>query len=145
MQILDVVDDTTESKVLASSRVRGVLEGAQVVNIELPNDDDAVQMLLPYADLQLDEPPEAQRGQENKSSAVGGGPLAEMQRLTVCSADPTTPHQSGTSAMIPVHRCVGRELVRDAAPGRPLCAATGCGRCPSGRRRLFTNQFTPAR
>ena len=39
--------------------------------------------------------------QENKSSAVGGGPLAEMQRLTVCSADPTTPHQSGTSAMIP--------------------------------------------
>eukprot|EP01043_Picozoa_sp_COSAG02_P045312 COSAG02_NODE_4130_length_5740_cov_3.273888_4_plen_669_part_00 len=57
MQILDVVDDTTESKVLASSRVRGVLEGAQVVNIELPNDDDAVQMLLSYADLQLDEPP----------------------------------------------------------------------------------------
>eukprot|EP01043_Picozoa_sp_COSAG02_P007352 COSAG02_NODE_218_length_28570_cov_75.594816_16_plen_218_part_00 len=63
--------------------------------------------------------------------AVGGGPLDELQRLTVCSADPTTPHQSGTSAAIPVHRRVGRELVRDAAPGRPVCAATGCGRCPS--------------
>ena len=45
--------------------------------------------------------------------AVGGGPLDELQRLTVCSADPTAPHQSGTSAAIPVHRRVGRELVRD--------------------------------
>eukprot|EP01043_Picozoa_sp_COSAG02_P036888 COSAG02_NODE_2733_length_8136_cov_35.604454_8_plen_199_part_00 len=88
----------------------------------------------------------AQRRQEKKSHAVGGGPLGEWRRLTVCSADPAAPHQSGTSTAIPVHRCVDRELVRGAAPGRPLCAATGCGRCPSARRRrLFTNQFTPAR
>jgi hypothetical protein len=70
----------------------------------------------------------------------------ELQRLTICSADPTAPHQSGTPAAIPAHRCVGRELVRGATPGRLLCAATGCGRCPSARRRRsFTNQFTPAR
>ena len=49
----------------------------------------------------------------------------EMRRLTVCSADPTAPHQSWTSAVTPTHRCVGRELVRGAAPGRRLCAATG--------------------
>jgi hypothetical protein len=57
----------------------------------------------------------------------------ELQRLTVCNADPTAPHahQYGTPAAITAHRCVGRELVRGAAPGRPLCAATGCGRCPS--------------
>eukprot|EP01043_Picozoa_sp_COSAG02_P025502 COSAG02_NODE_1435_length_12610_cov_7.021181_16_plen_64_part_01 len=43
--------------------------------------------------------------------AVGGGPLGEWWRLTVCSADPTVPHQAGASAVIRAHRCVGRELV----------------------------------
>ena len=57
LQSLDVVDDTTESKVLISSRVRGVLEGAEIVDIGLPSDDDAVAMLLSYADLTLPEPP----------------------------------------------------------------------------------------
>lgn len=57
LQSLDVVDDTTESKVLMSSRVRGVLEDAEVVDIGLPSDDDAVQMLLSYAGLDLPEPP----------------------------------------------------------------------------------------
>eukprot|EP01043_Picozoa_sp_COSAG02_P091205 COSAG02_NODE_27959_length_599_cov_1.022000_1_plen_47_part_10 len=33
--------------------------------------------------------------QEKKSFAVGGGVLEEVRRLTVCGADPTTPHQSG--------------------------------------------------
>ena len=56
---------------------------------------------------------------------------------TVCSADPTAPHQSWTSTVIPTHRCVGRELVRAATPGHPLCAAARCGRCPSARRRLI--------
>ena len=73
--------------------------------------------------------------QENKSSAVGSGPLGEQRRLTVCSADPTAPHQSGTTGVIRAHRCVDRELVRDATPGRSLCAAARCGRCPSARRR----------
>ena len=90
-----------------------------------------------------------QRCQEKKSSAVGGGPLGEWWRLTVCSADPTVPHQSGTTAVIRAHRCVSRELVRGAAPGRRLCAATRCGRCPSPHQPAdgvyFTNQFTPAR
>ena len=63
----------------------------------------------------------------------------------MCSADPTAPHQSGTPAVIPAHRCVGRELVRGAASGRPLCAATGCGRCPSARRRRkLSESITPA-
>jgi hypothetical protein len=57
LQSLDVVDDTTESKVLISSRVRGVLEGAEIVDIGLPSDDDAVAMLLSYANLTLPEPP----------------------------------------------------------------------------------------
>ncbi len=73
---------------------------------------------------------------------------AVLSRVVLENADPTAPHahQYGTPAAITAHRCVGRELVRGAAPRRPLCAATGCGRCPSARwRRLFTNQFTPAR
>ena len=60
-------------------------------------------------------------------------PVGRAARLTVCSAGPATPHQSGTPAVIPAHRCVGRELVRGAAPGHPR------------QRRLFTNQITPAR
>jgi hypothetical protein len=40
------IDDSTDSKVLLSSRVRSVLEGGDVVDISLPSDADAVQILL---------------------------------------------------------------------------------------------------
>ena len=60
-ELLNFIDDTTASKVLVSSRVRGVLEGAEIVDIGLPTLDEAVQMLLSVAGLPLDAavPPEA--------------------------------------------------------------------------------------
>ena len=39
-------DDTTGSKVLVSSRVRGALEGGTVLDVGLPSDIDAVKILL---------------------------------------------------------------------------------------------------
>jgi hypothetical protein len=47
------VDDSTESRVLLSSRVRGVLEGGDIVDISLPSDADAVQMLLNEAGFSI--------------------------------------------------------------------------------------------
>eukprot|EP01045_Picozoa_sp_COSAG04_P015045 COSAG04_NODE_1165_length_7994_cov_50.104370_3_plen_574_part_00 len=60
-ELLNFIDDTTRSKVLVSSRVRGVLEGAEIVDVGLPTEEEAVQMLLAVAGLPLDAaaPPEA--------------------------------------------------------------------------------------
>jgi hypothetical protein len=61
-KLLNFIDDTTGggSKVLVSSRVRGVLEGADIVDVGLPTEDEAVEMLLSVAGLPLDSvPPEA--------------------------------------------------------------------------------------
>jgi hypothetical protein len=43
---VNCVDDSTDSKVLISSRVRSVLEGGDIIDISLPCDADAVQILL---------------------------------------------------------------------------------------------------
>lgn len=51
---LNFVDDTTSSKVLVSSRVRGILEGAEIVDIGLPTEDEAIQLLLSVAGLPTD-------------------------------------------------------------------------------------------
>ena len=53
-KLLNFIDDTTDSKVLVSSRVRGVLEGAEIIDVGLPTEDEAVQMLLSVAGLPLD-------------------------------------------------------------------------------------------
>ena len=59
-QQLNFIDDTTESKVLISSRVRGVLQGVEIVDIGLPTEDEAVQMLLSVVGLPPEtSPPEA--------------------------------------------------------------------------------------
>ena len=60
-QSLDVIDDTTSSRVLLSSRVRGLLERADdIVDVGLPTEDEAVSMLLSTAGMKLDTtPPEA--------------------------------------------------------------------------------------
>ena len=43
---LNFVDDRTGSRVLLSSRVRGVLEGGNIVDIGFPTEEEAVEMLL---------------------------------------------------------------------------------------------------
>ena len=43
---ISFVDDANGSKVLISSRVRAVLEGAAVVEVDTPSEADAVQILL---------------------------------------------------------------------------------------------------
>jgi hypothetical protein len=56
------IDDNTNSTVLISSRVRGVLEGGKIVDIGLPSDADAIQILLNEAGFQTTPehaPPEA--------------------------------------------------------------------------------------
>ena len=60
-QLLDVIDDTTSSRVLLSSRVRGLLERTDdIVDVGLPTEDEAVSMLLSTAGMKLDTtPPEA--------------------------------------------------------------------------------------
>lgn len=45
-------DDTTGSKTLISSRVRGVLEGGEIIDIALPSDEDAVRMLMREAGIE---------------------------------------------------------------------------------------------
>jgi hypothetical protein len=40
------IDDSTQSRVLISSRVRSVLDGGDIVDISLPSDADAIQILL---------------------------------------------------------------------------------------------------
>jgi hypothetical protein len=61
--MLDVIDDMTRSKVLLSSRVRGLLleRADDVVDVGLPTEDEAVSMLLSTAGMKLaTAPPEAQ-------------------------------------------------------------------------------------
>lgn len=60
--MLDVIDDMTRSKVLLSSRVRGLLleRTDDIVDVGLPTEDEAVSMLLSTAGMKLDTaPPEA--------------------------------------------------------------------------------------
>ena len=59
---LAFIDDATQSKLLVSSRVKGVLEGGSIVDLNLPSDYDAQKMLLNEAGLDADPsdaPPEA--------------------------------------------------------------------------------------
>ena len=57
--MLNFIDDSTPSKVLVSSRVRGVLEGGLIVDLGLPSNDDAIRMLLKEAGLGNIDPSEA--------------------------------------------------------------------------------------
>eukprot|EP01046_Picozoa_sp_COSAG06_P037122 COSAG06_NODE_4158_length_4512_cov_4.141400_6_plen_104_part_00 len=64
-KLFSFLDDTTGSKVLVSSRDRGLLENADVIDVGLPTEDEAVQILLAVAGLPLDDaaapaPPQAQ-------------------------------------------------------------------------------------
>jgi hypothetical protein len=43
------VDGGTASKVLVSSRVRGLLAGSEIVDVGLPNEAEAIEMLLSAA------------------------------------------------------------------------------------------------
>ena len=57
-RLFNVIDEaSTVSKVLISSRVRGVLEGAEVVDVGLPTEAEAVEMLLSAAGLAADVVP----------------------------------------------------------------------------------------
>ena len=59
-RLLSLIDVTTPSKVLISSRVRGLLDGAEVVDIGLPTEGQAVEILLSVAGLPFDSlPPQA--------------------------------------------------------------------------------------
>jgi hypothetical protein len=63
-QQFNFIDDSTGSKVLMSSRVRGVLDGGkwEVVDITMPSDADAIQILLNEAGMKMkpsEAPPEA--------------------------------------------------------------------------------------
>ena len=60
---LNVVDGSTGSKVLISSRVRNVLAGSDVVEVGTPSEEEAVHMLLMAAGLPDDaaRPPEANK------------------------------------------------------------------------------------
>ena len=58
---LAFLDDSSQSKLLVSSRVKGVLEGGSIVDLNLPSDYDAQKMLLNEAGLVADPsdaPPE---------------------------------------------------------------------------------------
>ena len=54
-KLFSFLDDTTGSKVLVSSRDRGLLENADVIDVGLPTEDEAVQILLAVAGLPLDD------------------------------------------------------------------------------------------
>ena len=57
-RLFNVIDEASSvSKVLISSRVRGVLEGAEVVDVGLPTEAEAVEMLLSVAGLAVDVVP----------------------------------------------------------------------------------------
>ena len=54
------VDETTNSKVLISSRVRDVLEGGLVLDIRVPTEQEAMVMMLRAAGINdSNSPPEA--------------------------------------------------------------------------------------
>jgi hypothetical protein len=44
--LLSFIDEATPSKLLISSRVQNVLEGGEILNLSVPSDADAVQMLI---------------------------------------------------------------------------------------------------
>lgn len=48
------IDQTTNSKILISSRVRGALEGGEIIDVTVPLVADAVKMLLSTAGMELD-------------------------------------------------------------------------------------------
>ena len=48
------IDQSTNSKVLISSRVRGVLDGGQIIDVAVPSKADAVNMLLSTAGMDVD-------------------------------------------------------------------------------------------
>lgn len=52
-EALDFSDDSTASKVLISSRVRGLLAGSEIVDIGLPTETEAIEMLLAAAGHRL--------------------------------------------------------------------------------------------
>ena len=58
---LDLIDESTGAKVLISSRVRALLAGADIVDIGLPSEDEAISMLMAAAGApaDLEPPPEA--------------------------------------------------------------------------------------
>ena len=55
------IDASTGSKVLVSSRVRGVLDGCAITDVGLPSKEEAIQMLMTGSGLSSDSaaPPEA--------------------------------------------------------------------------------------
>ena len=46
-----LIDETTQSRVLISSRVRGTLAGCEIVNIGLPAEEDAIQIVMAAAGM----------------------------------------------------------------------------------------------
>ena len=87
---LAFIDDSTQSKLLVSSRVKGVLEGGSIVDLNLPSDYDAQKMLLNEAGLDADPsdaPPEAAEVTKfcnNLPLAVGmAGRLLKTMSLTI--------------------------------------------------------------
>ena len=68
------LDDTTNSKVLISSRVRHVLEGGEIIDVNHPTVEDGVAMLLGAAEVKL---------------AVGETPPAEAEKVVeMCNGLP---------------------------------------------------------
>ena len=55
----DLVDEGTKSKVLLSSRVRSTLDGCEIVDIGLPTEDDAIQIMMSAAGIAGAAPAEA--------------------------------------------------------------------------------------
>ena len=55
----DLVDEGTKSKVLLSSRVRSTLDGCEVVDIGLPTEDDAIEIMMSAAGIAGAVPAEA--------------------------------------------------------------------------------------
>jgi hypothetical protein len=54
-----LIDERTKSKLLMSSRVRGVLESAEVVDISLPTEEEAIEIMIAAAAMTGPAPPEA--------------------------------------------------------------------------------------
>ena len=54
-----LIDESTKSKVLMSSRVRSTLDGCEVVDIGLPTEEDAIQIVMAAAGIAGTPPPQA--------------------------------------------------------------------------------------
>ena len=62
ISLFAAIDETTKSRVLISSRVRGVLEGCEIVDVGLPTEDDAIQIIMAAAGIpHAAAPPEARQ------------------------------------------------------------------------------------